>query len=236
MKTLSILVICIGFLTINFFLRKGTASIKGRTGIPGFVNRYFPLLELGFWSVFSFWAIALLFDGSQFFNYVIHLLLALAVILFFWFFLRDYIAGILLKTRYNLSYGQYLKSGLVRGVIKKIRLLFIEIQTDDGSTCMMPYTRIDRRSIELDIRESQGGESLIRVFLDGRLDESVTSRKIRQLVINSPWCAHKSHLRVHVKESKAGIKTYEISCKTNTERGSKRIKELIERKFTAIKQ
>lgn len=231
MKTLSIIIICIGFLAVNFLLRKALASVKRKTGILGFANRYIPVLELGFWSVFAFWAISLVFEGSRFFAYLAYLLFTLVFILFFWFFLRDYLSGIQLKTRYNLSSGQYFRSGQIRGVVKKIKLLFMEVQTEEGSTCKIPYAQIDQKSIELNIQESRGGESLIKVKLDQQLNESDTARKINELVINSPWCSHKSQVRIHVKETEHGLKSYEISCKTNSEHGSKRIKELIERTF-----
>ena len=231
MKTLSLLIICVGFLTVNFLLRKALSRLKGKTGVLGFAYRYFPLLELGFWSVFALWVTSIVFDGSRFFTFSIYLLFTLATILFFWFFLRDYLSGIQLKTRFNLAPGQYFKSGPLRGVIKKIKLLCMELQTDQGSTCKIPYAQIDQKSVELNIQESRGGESLIKVNLDQQLNESDTTRKVNELVVNSPWCSHKSPVHILVKEAGKDVKTYEISCKTNSEHGSRLIKELIEKEF-----
>jgi len=234
-KTLSLVIICVGFLAVNFVLRKLLANVKRKTGMLGFFNRYFPLAELAFWSIFSFWFITLLFDESRFFTYIIFLLFTLAFILFFWFFLRDYISGIQLKTRFNLSAGQAFKSEQVTGVIRKMTLLFIEVQAENGSNCKIPYSQIDQKSIELNIQEKRGGESLFSVDLNEDLNEATTSRKIAELIINSPWCSHKSNPLVTVKEAKKGLKTYEISCITNRDSGTRKLKELIEKNFSSSK-
>ena len=107
----------------------------------------------------------------------------------------------------------------------------MELQTDQGSTCKIPYAQIDQKSVELNIQESRGGESLIKVNLDQQLNESDTTRKVNELVVNSPWCSHKSPVHILVKEAGKDVKTYEISCKTNSEHGSRLIKELIEKEF-----
>ena len=232
MKTISLVIICVGFLAVNILLRKALNTVKSKSGLLGFISRYFPLLELGFWSVFSFWIVTLLFYGSAFYSNIIYLLFILLSIMFFWYFLRDYISGIQLKSRYNLSAGQYFKSGEISGLISKIRLLYIEIQTDDGSTCKLPYAQIDQKSIQLNIQKSTSGESLIKVILDQKLDEKETSEKIQELVINTPWCSHKSVVHVKAKLSEDGSKVYEVSCKTNSEQGTRRIRELIEKEFT----
>ena len=110
-------------------------------------------------------------------------------------------------------------------------MLFLEIQTDEGSTCKLPYNQIDQHSIELNFQKSKSGESLIKVVLDCQLDEDKTLKKIHELVINTPWCSHKSEIRINAKPVDDKYKVYEISCKTNSEQGNKRIKELVEKEF-----
>lgn len=109
----------------------------------------------------------------------------------------------------------------------------MEVQTDEGSTCKIPYAQIDQKSLELNIQESRGGESLIKVNLDQQLNESDTTRKINELVINSPWCSHKTQLRIHVKENENGFKCYEISCMTHGDQSGRKLKELIEKELSS---
>jgi hypothetical protein len=235
-KFLSIGVLCIGFIAVNFLFRKALTSVKSKAGILGIINRYFPIIELAFWVVFVIWASGILLAGSQFFFYVIFLMITLGFVLFFLFFIRDYIAGIQLKSRYNLSTSQLFKSGQINGIIKKLGLLSVEVKSENGSDFKIPYAQIDQKSIELNIQEKSGGETLIKVALDQKLDDTDAIQKITELVINSPWSSHKSNPIVHIKESEKGQKIFDISCVTNGERGTKKLKELIEREFGGRKK
>lgn len=229
MKTITIGILFIGCLAINFLLRKVLASIKGSSGVLAIIKKYFPLLELTFWGAFLFWVSTMV--GLQYKSYFQFLLLIMSFVLFFWFFIRDYIAGIQLKSRYNFSPGQSYKSGQVSGLIKKIRLLYIEIKSDSGGEYKIPYSQIDQKSLELNIQEKGAGESLIKVELDASLNEISTSQRIIELVINTPWCSHKSTPIVNVLEETNGQKTYEISCVLLGENGGKLIREMIENEF-----
>jgi hypothetical protein len=196
------------------------------------VNRYFPLVELAFWALFVFWSSYILFSDSLFYTYLIFLLIALVVVLFSWFFLRDYVAGIQLKSRYNFSAGQSFKTSQVSGVVKKNRLLYLEVKADNGSDFRIPYSKIDQSSIELNIQEKSGGESIVKVWLDQKWDEDIAVKKIVELVLNSPWSSHKSHPEIHVQEAEKGVKCYEISCMTHGDQAGRKLKELIEKELS----
>ena len=231
MKVITIGILCIGFLAVNFLLRKALATVRSKSGVMGIINRYFPIVELIFWVAFVIWAIDIMFSSSQFFLYFIFLMITFGFVLFFLFFVKDYIAGIQLKSRYNLSPSQRFKSGQVSGIIKKLGLLSIELKSDNGSDFKVPYAQIDQKTIELNIQEKSGGENIIKVKLANTLNEETAIRKINELVINSPWSTHKSNPTVVVSEVENGEKTYEISCITNGVNGGKKLKELVEKEF-----
>lgn len=204
-------------------------SLKSKSGIFGTISRYFQLLELAFWTAFVFWVCGILFSTSPYLEYINYLLFTAVVVLFVWFFMRDYIAGIQLKSRYNFFNGQAFKSTQITGVIRKTSLLYIEIKGENGSDFRIPYSQIEQKSIELNVQEKSGGENLIVVALDQNLNEEDTIQKIIELVVNSPWSSHKSSPMINVQEPENGLKTYEISCIINGEHSAKRLKELIEK-------
>lgn len=205
------------------------SSLKSKTGVFGIISRYFQLLELVFWTAFVFWICGILFSSTPFLVYINYLLFTMVIVLFVWFFMRDYIAGIQLKSRYNFFNGQAFKSAQITGVIRKISLLSIEIKGENGSDFRIPYSQIEQKSIELNVQEKSGGENLIVVALDQKLNEEATIQKIMELVVNSPWSSHKSSPMINVQEPENGIKNYEISCIIIGEHGANRLKELIER-------
>lgn len=234
MKILTIGILFIGSLAINFLLRKVLVSVKSSVGAFAIIKKYFPLLELAFWGAFVFWVSTIV--ETQYKSFFQLLLLIMSFVLFFWFFMRDYVAGIQLKSRYNFSAGQSYRSDRVNGVIKNIRLLYIEIKSETGGELKIPFSQIDQRSLELNIQDKSGGESLIKVVLAATLNESSTSQRIIELVINSPWCSYKSTPIVSVLVGENGQKTYEISCILLGEKGGKKIRELIENEFNKKKR
>jgi len=226
-STLYILFLLVIFLALNLLLRKGLSGLKGKTGVFVYIRRYFPVLELTFWSLFVVWAVNSLFEDSRFSLYVNFIIITLFFILIFWFFIRDYVSGVQIKSRFNLFEGQMFKSGQAVGSIRKLGLLFIELKSENGSDMKLPYSQIDQKSIELNFQEKNGGESNIKITLDGKLNETETSRRLTELIVNSPWSLHKSAPKIKISDSANGKKVYEISCFTIGDKGAKRIKELL---------
>ena len=229
MKLLTILILSVAFLAVNYLLKRALRSIKNRNGIFSVINRYYPIAELLVWGVIIVWAVSALFANSQFLMYIIFLMTTLAFILFFLLFARDYTTGVLLKSRYNLSSGQRFKSGHLRGTIKQPNLLYIEIKGDNGNDYKVPYSQIDQKSLALDFQDSSGGESLVSIELDRNLDPDETAKKIAELTINSPWCSHKSMPKVSISQNEQGRIIYEISCMLIGDHASRNLKELIEK-------
>ena len=236
MKILTLGILCIAFLVINFLLRKMLSYVRAKSRIMGIVHRYFPLFEMTFWGLFIFWISSVLFSDSSFYTYLIIILIILVLILFFLYFLKDYVAGIQLKSRYNFSTGQSFKSGQISGIVKKSRLLYLEIKGDNESDFKIPYAKIEQSSIELNIQEKSGGESIIKVWIDQRLDKVHTAKKIVEMVLNSPWSSTKSTPQVLVQETEKGQTCYEISCITQGDHANRKLKELIEKNFSRPKK
>ena len=226
MKTITIGILFIGCLAINILIRNVLTNVRSNTGILALIKKVFSWLELGFWIAFIFWVSTII--EPQYQQFLQLALFFMVVVMLFWYFVRDYIVGIQLKSRYSFTAGQAFSTEQTRGVIKKVKLLYIEIKSDSGGDLKIPYSQIDQKSLELNVQEKGSGESLIRVELDARLNETNTAQKITELIINSPWCSYKTTPIVSISEEKNGQKTYEISCILVGENGGKYIRELIE--------
>ena len=202
----------------------------------GQVNRYFSVAELLFWTSFMVWSSNTFFTDTHFIIYVNFLTITIGFVLISWFFLRDYISGVQIKSRYNLSPGQSFISGPVRGVVKRMGLLLLEVKAENGSDYKIPYAQIDQKSIELNFQEKSGGESMFTVLLDTRLSETRTVHKLTELIINSPWSSHKSLPIIKISEAENDLKSYEISCVTIGEGGMNQLKALIQKEFSQRKR
>ena len=223
------------FLAINFLFRKGIVGFKFKGGGIHKIYRYFPIAELVFWSVYSAWAANFLFKESSYLLYTNILIISLSFVLFSWFFIKDYISGVQIKSRFDFDTGQNFKSGQIKGVISKLGLLMIEIKSENGTDYKIPYSKIDQKSIELNFSEKDGGESSFSVDIDRKFNETETVNKITELIINAPWCSYKSLPIVKVIDANSKLITYKISCITIGNNGTRQLEELIQKEFGLLK-
>ena len=236
MKILTVIVLSLALLTFNFSLRSVKGKLNIHSRLTGKIFRFLPVMELLLWTIFVLWSSNYLFADTSVQYIANFLLLTLCFVLVFWFFIKDYISGIQIKTRFNLAPGKSFKSKQGKGIIRKVGILLLEIKTENGSNIKIPFSQIDQKTVELNFEEKRGGESTFKIELDSKITETVAMQKITQLVINSPWTSYKSAPTIKVKQSHPDKKTYEISCVTIVENGVNRLKELIIREFSPSKK
>ncbi len=224
------------FLAINFLFRKGIVGFKFKGGGLHKIYRFFPIAELIFWSIYSVWSANFMFKESSYLLYINILIITLSFVLFSWFFIKDFISGVQIKSRFDFNIGQNFKSGQFKGVINKLGLLIMEIKSDNGSDFKIPYSQIDQKTIELNFLKKGGGESTFVVEIDKKFDEEATVNKLTELIINAPWCSYKSLPAITVTDANSKLKTYEISCVTTGNNGARQLKELIEKEFGLLKK
>jgi len=228
-------ILLIIFLSINFVARKMLDRINIESKIIEYVRRYLPIAELIVWGLFIIWVSNTLFEDSKFHLYINTLIITLGFVLVFWFFIKDYISGVQIKSRFNLSKGQLFKSEQFRGVVKKLGTLVMEVKSDNGSDFKIPYSKIDQKSIELNIQEKIGGESTFTIELDKSINENTAIQKFTELILNAPWSSYKSIPNIKVLDVNNNIKTYEISFVSNGKNSSRQLKELIEKEIGQLK-
>lgn len=222
-------------LAANFLLRKILQDVKIKSEKLSFIHRYFPVLELIVWAVVIIWASNNLVSNTRFHLYVNFLTVTLGFVLISWFFIKDYISGIQIKSRFLLSSGQNIRCAQANGTIKKMGLLLMEVKSENGSDFKIPYSQIDQKSIEINFREKGVGEKSIKIVLSSKLKSTDTIQKIMELVVNSPWSSYKSPPVINVTEMENDLVCYEISCVTVGANGNKRLKELIQKAFPTSK-
>lgn len=235
MKIITVAILGFILVSANYLLRKTNYRLRNKSVIVKKAARYFPIIELFAWLIFIAWTTLFLYSNSSIQHYVDFFLVAFFFVFISWFFIRDYIAGIQIKSRFNLVKGQGFKSGQVEGIIRKIGVLVLAVKTENGSNMKLPYAQIDQKSIELNFEEKRGGECTFKIELDNQLSEKEVLSRLGQLIINSPWSSYKSIPTIKVIDSDIKQKTYEISCVTIAENGISRLKEMIYRQFNRVK-
>ena len=220
-------------LASDVLIRKFLLGINVSSKPFVFFKRYFPWIEMITWTVFLIWAVNIWFYNSGF---LITLNMIIAILIFIviaWFILKDYVAGVIIKSRYNLAKGQGIKANNARGTIKKVGFLALEISSDSGSDLKLPYFQIDQKSIEFNFQENKSGEYKLNVEIRKDRTESEFAEEAIELIINSPWSSHKTRPTITMVDENSKCCTYEIQYRTNGKDHSEKLKSLIAKRFRA---
>ena len=231
MKLITLASLAFSLLVVNYLFRKTLASIKKKNIILDYIRRYLPVLEMAGWSIFVIWLLNLLFISSKYNLYLNFLVFVLIFLFVGWYFLRDFIAGVQIKSRFNLTKGQRFHASQVDGEIKKLGILTITIKSGHGSDLVIPYAKLNQDTIQLNFHEKGEAETRFTLDLDGKADDKEVIKRIEELIINSAWCSHKSKPRVILIGEHEGKNQYEITCHPNVHEGAKKIKAMLLKTF-----
>ncbi len=104
------------------------------------ISRGFPVIEFLSWLFFA-GLVIISFIKQQSYREAVMLIVFIVIILTVsWFFLRDFVAGIFIRTDSSLEINARIKVNDIEGYISKIGYLNIEIMTGNGEQHKIPYS------------------------------------------------------------------------------------------------
>jgi hypothetical protein len=231
MKLITLASLAFSLLVINYLFRKTLDSIKKKNILLDYVRRYLPVLEMTGWSIFTIWLLNLLFSTSKYNLYLNFLVFVLIFIFVGWYFMRDFIAGVQIKSRFNLAKGQRFYAAQTSGEIIKLGILTITIKSGDGSDFIIPYAKLHQDTIQLNFHEKGETETRFMLDLDKKMDEKEMAKAMEELIINSAWCSHKSKPKVILLGEQDGKRQYEVTCHPTVNEGAKKLKAMLQQTF-----
>jgi hypothetical protein len=174
------------FLFLQLASRFLLALAKNNAFKPA-VLKVFPLIELGAWIAFSFWAAWVLFGNMRYYDQVIAVMSSLFVFAIGWFVFRDFFSGMMLRSEYKLEKGQVIKTPIAEGRITKLGRRFMELENEKGEKIRIPYSQISNQWISLPADTEKSFSHQMAVRLSGHIEPSVLKNKINQEMMGMPW-------------------------------------------------
>jgi small-conductance mechanosensitive channel len=174
------------------------------------VLRGFPIVELFVWTAFILWLVSRAFENSDYIALATALVLFIFLLIISWYFIRDFIAGIILKTEFPFEINQRIFTNGNDGSIKKLGYRSLELEKDNGDIVKIPYSQIASASIHLQNMEDslRGHETLIRASAKIPV---ITAKDliIRELLL-TPWAAINQTPSIRVIEQTDEVNTYSV--------------------------
>ncbi len=178
------------FLVLRFSSRI-LNTISAKQNLRRVLLRIFPFFEFLIWLVVGLWGLNLFLSEYTFYATLIVAIVLVLTVIIGWYFLRDFVAGVILKTEVPFEINQHVKTTTHAGFIRKAGYRSIELIDDKGESIKIPYSQLSSSSFTVvDNNASlQGHEVMLKVKSHILFDD--LSSSIKQSLLLLPWVSVK---------------------------------------------
>ncbi len=201
-------------------LRKGVSLLLLSTGYRRLILRIFPAAGALVWIAFAYWAVHSIIQSRYYATLAWLAVLTISSAWIAWFALRDYFAGLILRIHDDYEENQHFRLGDIEGTIRKLSLLNIELEQENGERVKIPYGRISGE-IHWKNREREG-PNYHKFFIHMAKSASIDLilDKLRLCILNSPWAASNKEPQIRlIGQSEKGVDCEVCAYALNTDYG-----------------
>ncbi|NCC46171.1 MAG: mechanosensitive ion channel [Bacteroidia bacterium] len=209
-------------LFLFFFLR---FTSKWLPGLPAgkrtkrTILRAFPVIEFGIWVVFAVKSIGLAFGDTPFYQIMINAMVLVVALICAWYFLRDFVAGIVLKSENGFEPGMEIDTPFARGTVRKAGYRSLELTDANGHYVRIPYSRISGEVISKPSNNKKRVEHELELGFGSNQEISAIKQQIRKRALELPWIVKEESLKVEInslspEKYMAKIKFYSVTPET----------------------
>lgn len=177
-------------LLIYIFLRvlaKIASFIKPFTKNYIIVKKVLPIIDLGTLTIVIFWITYRIFRDSEALPFIISFVVITLLSLLGWFWGRDFVAGIILKSENYFEKNKKIRLNNKSGRIIKTTLRYLEFETDDGEAIRVPYSKISSEYFSKLSPDEKYESHLITLQVNKITDTGNLRESLRKMIYNSPW-------------------------------------------------
>ena len=196
-----------------------------------FLLTLIPFLELILGLSAVLWAINFLFQTKSYYNILMISIVVIFVGFVSWFLLRDIVAGYVFRIQNNFRPGAKIQLGTTIGKLLSMNVTHIIIETGDGRTIKIPYSRISGETVSEQHEEIIAEESslILRLISSKSLNE--IEDDIRKAIMNSPWRLLHREPIIKLKSQNGEYFEYEIRVKTRNKKHQQYLYNSLLKKF-----
>ena len=195
------------------------------------LKRLIPVISPVVWVIVGFWSVKFLFQDEIYYNLVMSSTIVIISALLGWFFIKDFIAGIVFRLQNKFTKGDYIQFGELSGHLESMLLTHIVIQSKDNKLLKIPYSRISSEIISEKMETKSFEES--KFIIETSKTETVknTTLAIRKMLLASPWLIINYDPEVKfISESELSFQ-FEICVQARNSTHINYVKEALNKKF-----
>ncbi len=199
---------------LYIFLRSVSALFRLLTGkrkLRYIFLRVFPVVEIILWISFAFWVSHQLFSESDIYPLLTGSMIVVLTAIFGWYFLRDFITGIILKAENAFEPGQIVLTSLASGKIKKLGYRSMEIETEAGECIKVPYSLLSNRKLIRPPEKSKGVSRMIQLRIPSKHGADDIQSMLRRRIMEMPWIITGEDINIKIAREEADFYEVELS-------------------------
>jgi hypothetical protein len=197
-----------GFRLLNLAAKKLlTQSLYNRIAVS------LPILELIAWIAFIFWSTSYTLSQKSYYPVLVVVLVVVLVILLAWFLVRDFIAGVLLKSQRIYKTGQIIKTAQYSGRITRMGNLHLSLQTEQGESARIPYSVLSN-SVIIKQKQDFADTNTFSITVPQSLSKEEWIKKLETDILSSPWVSTKANPVIKITEETMDSFVFTISVVT----------------------
>ncbi|MDX9748331.1 MAG: mechanosensitive ion channel [Paludibacter sp.] len=149
--------------------------------------RWFPILEFGVWMVFIYWSIGTLPAESGLSAFLTTALSVVLIAAIGWYFIRDAIAGFILRSENALEKGMTLNTGSYVGVVTELGYRSLKIKNAGGEIVRVPYSSLTAKQLLISVARDIPVRKSIDIEFSSLLQVDEIQQRLAKRMLEMPW-------------------------------------------------
>ncbi len=204
------LIFAIALFAVLRFTMRLIKSLSAHKNVKRILLRTFPLVEFVIWLGFGFWVLSQVYSDYEYYYLLMSATAGSLVLIVGWYFLRDFIAGIILKTEISFETNQQIRTPQEEGTLKKLGYRSIEIESSNGELVKIPYSQLATNSIHLqNIDETMQGHETI-VSISSKVPIQEAKDNLSREILLLPWASITHQPAIKLVEQRSDKNTYQV--------------------------
>lgn len=232
MKTIIVLSLFIGTYFSLKFLQLALKGLSKKYNLLKNLNRLFPIIVSIIWIVLIFWSAHFLFKLKSYYDIVVISIVIIISAFTGWFFIKDFIAGIVFRLQNDYTEGDILHFNDTGGIISSLSLTHVMIISNDDQMLSIPYSRISNEITIQNAKITALDNNTSLIITDKKNDVKTTLNNIYKEITTSPWrIPNKKPAVRFIGEDNSNYK-FEIKVEVRNKKHLNNIIEQVEQKFS----
>lgn len=212
LASLSLLLFWAGFVFLFFRLApRFLHLLRFSRRYRSYILKWLPFLELLVWLGIAI-SSASWFASSSIVLFVIFGLLAVIIVLWIsWYYLRDLIAGIMIRREGFIKTGENVAIGEAKGKVVSIGLQGLQLETGREEVIFIPYQQVSSQTIRKTSIQGHRQAHIFSIELSGDISAIMARKKILRAILLAPNVVSGEAVDINVRAQDTSGRHIEIS-------------------------